>query len=356
MSEEECLLEEVSPNGNVQAYVGQDDRVVYFYLRGEQEGNFGVKACWVRNVQAAPKSIDNSGMEQGLPPMLPVAYCGHPAGQARLESSRLRVLWLEEGDAAALLEDDDILAIIPAWSGQGDFAGYARDCVAESNLCWPLTADNQMIDRVGQAADYWASWDENVWGNVKDAQCASYDDQIGKYESYYAIDGDNWPPKGLVRIELDDSVVLATVGVCMRAQPGVDQYVETGEAPRRIEIAMAMSIELDAAHCLSVAEYISGQSIIPWSDFTFLGPYHTIPCDVFGDASGFSAVLLLPAAPQFPDLCLHTFRGDPVSVLWMVAITAAEHQFAIAEGSHALAERLAAAGHGVICQERSSVI
>lgn len=48
---DEPLLCEVSPNGNIQAIVEQDDRVAYFYLHGAPDTEFGVRACWIRNLE-----------------------------------------------------------------------------------------------------------------------------------------------------------------------------------------------------------------------------------------------------------------------------------------------------------------
>ena len=42
------VLSSISPNGNVEAYVEQDERVVHFYLHGAPDTGFPVKSCWVR--------------------------------------------------------------------------------------------------------------------------------------------------------------------------------------------------------------------------------------------------------------------------------------------------------------------
>ena|SRR5438105_9496349 len=140
----ECLLEDCSPNGNIFAVVEQNADTCYFYLNGDKSTNFGLKSCWVRNIRAAPDTLDVAAMRDGIPPMLPRNSCRHPKGAEPLKPSGLSVVWAEEGDAAALRDNGENIAVIPSWSGHNGFHGYARDCIGESPLCWELgTPENQ---------------------------------------------------------------------------------------------------------------------------------------------------------------------------------------------------------------------
>jgi hypothetical protein len=57
--------------------------------------------------------------------MMPRAHCKHPAWLTSTRSSKnVRIVWSEEGDAAALYERDQLLAVIPSWSGSGGFDGF----------------------------------------------------------------------------------------------------------------------------------------------------------------------------------------------------------------------------------------
>lgn len=138
MSDARMLIESESPNGNVTAFAEDDSRCVYFYLQGAPGTEFGVRSCWVRNLLKAPLELDVAGMRRGIAPLLPAKECRHPDGAVPLDSAKLEIVWFEEGDAAALLHAGEILAVIPAWSGVDGFEGYARDCSAQSDLCWPL--------------------------------------------------------------------------------------------------------------------------------------------------------------------------------------------------------------------------
>jgi hypothetical protein len=361
MPDEQCILEDVSPHGNIEASVMQDERVAFFYLQGTEETGFGFKACWVRNLDKAPRSLDAQTMRRGDAPMLPAKHCKHPRGAAPLTPDRLRVVWFEEGNGAALFEGDEILAIIPPWSGYQGFDGYARDCIGEGPLCWELTGDNALFDRVKDSENYWAMWDSkpDLWKETQEAYCDAYRRQIGEYEKYYAIDGGDWPPKAMLKIVSADAVVLVTLGVSLRAQPSVEMATDYPEQLRRVEFGIAISPKLADEHFQSIGRYLSGQAGYPWTRYTWFGPHHTLDCDVFGPKSEFSAVLLESSPAGAPTIKLPSFRGDPVNLLWFVPITEAERKFAMdqsPDGGQRLARKLKSSGVGWVCSNRRSVV
>lgn len=350
------VLEELSPNGNIEALVDEDDRVVYFYLRGAPDTEFGFRSCWVRNLKAAPSALDVEGMRRGVPPMLPRNECSHPDGSSRLNPRELRIVWFEEGDAAALLEGESVLAVIPSWSGAGGFDGYARDCVGEGPLCWPLLADNAILRRIRLAEEWWAAWDSEItpWLDVQESQVNAYEGALGPHEKYYAIDGKQWPPKALLRVPVSGGVALVTVGVCLRPQPAIERAMQDPTQGRRIELAMGVSSELSGQYN-DVARYVSAQSNLPWSSCAWLGHGHTIPCDALG-GTGLSSVLLHRSPLGAPAVNHVPFRGDPVNLLWAVGITEEERAFAIENGSEALMQVLENKRIGWLAKKRQSVI
>jgi len=331
---------------------------VYFYLCGEEGSGWGMKVCWVRNRVQAPSDLDVESMKSGAPPVLPHAFCQHPHGAAALDQSQLRVVWFEEGDGAALLEGDQILAVIPAWSGEGGFHGYARDCVGESTVCWGLKQATKIIERVRESERYWKAWDDaNLWPEYQRASLAAVEQAVGKSSNYYGIDNKRWPPKAMVRIPRADGVALITIGVGLRAQPMVEQYHENPRPHRRIELAAGIRApgESDEA-IMAIGQYISGQSGYPWARFSWLGDFHTLACDSWPDKR-FPAVALLKAFPSAPAaIQLPAFRGDPVNVLWMIGITDAEWKFAQQESTQRLVEMLVRKGVGWAFESRKSVV
>ena len=352
----DILLEQVSPDDRIQAVVEQDGRVAYFYLYGAPESGFGMRTCWIRNLGAAPDSLDKQAMQAGVAPMLPRQYCLHPDGASALDASALSVVWFEEGDGAALLEHGSVVAIIPGWSGQGGFHGYAVDCTAESPLCWPLADDNVMHERVRRAGLSWSAWDREPtpWSTIEQAQLASYATQIGPREKYFNIGGDAWPPRGLLRIPVQGGVALVTVGLGLRPQPAVEQAMENPTGHRRIELGAALSAAF-GEHADMFSRYLSGQCQLPWTKRTWLGPHHTVPCDAL-PGTGFTAVLLCRTFYGAPLLTLPAFGGDSVNLLWAIPITSAEREFAMANDGAALAGLLEKAGAGWLAGPRAAVV
>lgn len=82
--EPEIVLSEISPHGNFEAIVEQDDRVAFLYLNPKEKEFIEMKSCWVRNLRKAPEALEAKNMQKGIPPMLPKEFCQHPEGQPPL--------------------------------------------------------------------------------------------------------------------------------------------------------------------------------------------------------------------------------------------------------------------------------
>lgn len=198
----EVLLEEVGPNGNIQAVVEADEDVCFFYLFGAEGGDFGMRSVWVRNHSQAPDFalLDVVRMKAGLPPRNPKANCRHPQGRSRLSRDQLRVVWLPEGNGAALIDGGELLAIIPPWSGVEGFHGYARDAIGQGPVAWDLSEAHAILARFRDAEAYWQMWDANPWPSIQNSLTSRIEQTLGRHSNYYAIDGGNWPPKAILRI------------------------------------------------------------------------------------------------------------------------------------------------------------
>lgn len=343
MSEPIVLLEDPSPNGNGVAVVEQDDRVACFYFMTEIDGEKLIRTCWVRNLQPAPEVLDALGMREGIPPMMPRAHCKHPDGAPPLDPQNVRIVWSEEGDAAALYERDELLAVIPSWSGSSGFDGFARDCIGDGPIAWELSDTNVSHQRYAKAAEYWRSWDDDdLWPVYQDKMLGAMQQAFGPHSRYFAIDGGNWPPKALVWLNYGSSAILSTIGVSLRSQPAVELSVENPSPFRRIELAVCLDVSIGENAIKEVAAYISGQSGLPWSQNTWLGHGHTLPSDVFErlSAGRMPCVIFSNQHPVVSIPALPSFCDDPVSVLWMIPISEREREFAVRSGSSALFERL----------------
>ncbi len=332
----DVLLEEVNPNGNLQVMVEADDQVCYLYLNGAPDLQFGVRALWLRNHVPAPAQLDVERMKAGSPPRNPAAHCRHPQGQPRLHSENLRCVWLPEGNGVALYEQDDLLAIIPPWSGVKGFDGYARDAVGEGPLAWALEPDNVQVSRFAEAQAYWKQWDDpELWPRIQDELITPVEAVLGKHSNYYAIDGGNWPPKAILRIPRPGGTALVTIGVSSRPQPNVEMSTDEHEQLRRIEMGAILPTNWPDEAVKRFASYLSAQSNLPWTHYTWLGPRHTIPCDSWLNPE-FPCALLTHEHAAVPRISLGTQFGDPVNILWFLPITAAERETAMNRGSAAV--------------------
>jgi hypothetical protein len=335
----ETLLEEVNPNGNIQAVVESDDDACYFYLFAPQ-AQLGTKSVWVCNHTRAPEAIEVERMQSGSPSRNPACYCRHTAGRTAPAAEDLRVVWLPEGNGAALYERDEILAIIPPWSGTEGFHGYARDNIGQGPVAWELGSDNVLFERFKQAQSYWQkSGDNEFWPSIQATQISQLEKIFGHHAKYYAIDGGRWPPKAMVRFWWKDRTVLVTVGVALRPQPSVEMATEAPEQLRRIELGAVLPGHWSEEAVQGFGSYISGQSNLPWNKYTWLGPGHTLPCDSWQN-SNHTMALLQYAHSGTPRIALEQFLGDPVNVLWFVPISEEERQVAIDQGSEQLVSRL----------------
>lgn len=344
MNDPEIVAEEESPHRNLEAIVEQDDRVAYLYLIAREEPGIGFKSLWLRNLAPAPEVMDLEGMRNGIPPMLPREHCKHPAGKEALDASRLRFVWLPEGDGVAVMEDDEILGMIPPWGVIGDFPGYSRDATGESGLCWGLEDPAIIQSRISDAERFWQRWDEgeSQWSECQNSMLEVYDQVWGPYTNYFAIDGKKWPPKALIRTKLADVTYLATLGISLRPQPQVEMHCEDPRDYRRFEFATCFDNAVANEIVKQFASYLSGQSSLPWAQFTFLGHGHTIRCETFSlDPSlrRFTAVLLLEQPATAPKIDLPFVAGEKVRLLWAIPITADEQAFCEKEGSMAFLKR-----------------
>jgi hypothetical protein len=272
----------------------------------------------------------------------------------------LRVVWFEEGDAAALFEENEMLAAIPSWSGEGGFHGYARDCTAESPLAWPMKDATAIVERVARAEEFWQSWESGRahWPTVQDVFLRAYERVFGKHQKYFGIDGGEWPPKAIATFETDAAVVLLTLGVSIRPMPKVEMSFEDAQPHRRMELGVAIDRRLMTDETLrGVATYLSAQSNLPWHFYTWLGHGHTVQCEPCPVGGGeFAAMLLLKDPPGAPTITMPAYRGDPVNLLWMTPITAPEWQLAQAQERGEVLTRLEARGPLWPHRQRGSVV
>ncbi|WP_125718208.1 suppressor of fused domain protein [Flavobacterium ustbae] len=350
------LLEVRSPNCPITAVVEQDNRTAYFYLFGDHE-DFGIKSCWIRNLTAAPEEIETKLMEKGVPPMLIKEFCKFPEGQSPLREQNLEVVWLEEGDGAALLENGEILAIIPSWGGNDGFLGYARDCKGEGHFAWELSTDNEMHQRVKSASAFVKAWDEEVnpFQFLQPEILNYYDEIFGQSDKYYAIDNSEWPPKGLYVYEGAEKIVFAIVAVSLRPQPKIEMYFENSSEINRIELGIILRTGLTNDQINNVASLVSGITAIPWDNITFLAQGHTVEFHTTASEK-FKYGILTNKLKVLPKMNVPAFGNSKTSFLWVVPISDREWELLRESGSQELLDKLDEIGEEIFSFEREEVV
>ncbi|MBL0736385.1 suppressor of fused domain protein [Flavobacterium sp. GN10] len=350
------LLELRSHSCPITAIVEQDNRTVYFYLFGDNE-DFGMKSCWVRNLIEAPEKIETKLMEKGVSPMQTKEFCKFPKGQEALIADNSEIVWLEEGDGAALLENGEILCVIPSWGGDGGFYGYARDCKGTGDFAWELSEDNEMRKRVGSAIEFFAAWDEdlNPFQLIQPEILKYYDEMFGKSEKYFAIDGPEGPPKGLYVLEGNEKTVFATVAVSLRPQPKVEMYYEDPDEVNRIELGAILKSGLTNEQVNDVAGLISGITTTPWDYITFLAEGHTVEFQTT-ISEKFKYAVLTNKLKVFPQMNFSGYANSKISFLWIVPISEREWEIMKESGSQVILDKLDAIGEEIFNFEREEVV
>ena len=328
MSEPEVLLESWSPCCNIQAFVEESDTCCYFYLwfHPGMESAF-VKSCWICNTVPAPVQLDVDGMKEGRAPAMPQEYIKHDRQGMRLHPENLSIVWFEEGDAAALLEDGKILCAIPGWGGYQGFHGYSRYAKGNTPYAWELEPGEAILAaRVEKSRRFWSDVEEGYWGEVQALHLQALEAFFGEHEKYFAIDGGKFPAKALVTGRKDGICYGITAGVSLLSMPIAEQYYEVNsEDFKRIELGFAAVEEMEEV-CMKMYSFLSAISNLPWKEVTFLGHGHTVPCSAI---EGFVAVWLLNAAlmPEILSPVYPAYRGERINLLWAVPLTQEEYDF-----------------------------
>lgn len=344
----EIVLKSNSLVCDAEAFVEKYDDCYYFYIFFPFSKEQKVKNCWICNRKKAPDKINLDDMSNGKGPMMPAEFVTHDINGIELDEKNLSIVWFEEGESAALLCGEDILAVIPGWSGYKNFHGYAKYAKGTGPFAWELTgALNAMKERVKSGKKLWANanpHDMKMWMLIQHDHAKKF---LVNHEVDYNIAhkadfkiGENTFPMKVVAQGTRNGVVYGlTAGVSLVAMPMVDFHVEGDpKDTRRMELGFAAE-EKFRQICHPMYANLSMYAKIPWQQITFLAHGHTVP---FYNIKGFAAVLFVN--PRFveglesPEYYPY-FDGGIVNLLWTVLITQEEYDFAVKNSSEELLKK-----------------
>ncbi|POM24510.1 Suppressor of fused protein (SUFU) [Actinomadura rubteroloni] len=355
---------ETSPYGARRLVIESDGIVTSASLLDKQDKVVG--AVWVANHEEAPAGPDQVRLDAGFAPLMPATHIRSRAGRGPLVGDDLDVVWFEEGDGVAVLEDGAPLFVIPGWSDIGrGIPGYSRGATAQSPYAFPLSDEIDAFEvRIERARRHWddVASDES-WADFQQSVLGHLLQRLGPGGHYWhdvgrGLTGGAAPTVGLSERPPQhdrDHAVLSTVGMSRQRMPTIELYEDDVSPHARIELAVATS--LPARRAGSIFPWLAQY---PWRSVTWFAPgdvvkwYHearTFPLG--GEDTAWEGVLLLDdpsrlAGPVPPGLTGLSFDGDPVRWLWLVPITGEEHRYAKSEGSEALIRRLAQQGRSWI--------
>lgn len=320
---EDVVLRSESPNGNAEAVVEDDGRTVYLYQYFPEGLGQELRASWVRNRLPAPAEVVREDMQQGLAPLMPARFCSHPQGAPPVDPTRAKLVWLPDGNGVALFEGPDVVACTVPWQGKQDCPGFARDAVGQAPFAWQLEPDTELARRFKAAQRYWDSWESPLtWEEKRRAVREAMARTLGAQQEYKE-ERVAWPPLGVGVFQSDRAVTVATVGMSQRPMPGVELAHVDPRLQRRVELAVALPHGASELMRERVAGLLVLASELPWSRYTWLGHGHTVPADAF-KGTPYTGVLVASSARFGAKVPLPEVDGDPVTLLWLVPVTAEE--------------------------------
>ncbi len=343
------LLDSVSPYGSRRLVVESDGRTTSAYLH---DNDGPIAATWIANHTQAPATVDTARLRAGVAPEMPAGHTKHPAGREPLEAAALSAIWLEEGDGAAILENGELLAVIPGWSDLATgMPGYSRDVIGQTPFGWSLDdAIEGLETRVRQSAQFWR-WRASAgsWHLFQEALLGHLLTRLGPGGGYWDVSGRRTPTVGVSErppLQNRPYTVLTTVGMSCQRMPVVEQTGESAVGRARIELALATTLPSTEA-----ARIFLWLAQFPWREVTWLGSGHSIPWyhepATFPLGGGNEGVLLLDdpsrlPGPEVPRLAGFRASNEPVRWLWLIPISDRERRLAMQRSSASLVTQLAA--------------
>ena len=306
------------PNIAAEVVVENDCSYLYLYEKNFEENSLNtILTCWIKNHVLVPDSYSpKDDMQDGLQPKAYTKNCKYVDDLVLLQEDDLEIVWGEEGYTVALYDRGELICAIPYWATQ-DKPGYSKYSGNDnlSDFPFPLNApdSNAMYERMEKAKTFWARDFQKVWADYNDGYMGELEKKFGKHIKYFAIDGGNFPPKGLAVFEKDAYNYAFTIGLGMFVQPMAEIY--NAKQSEKIELAFCYksALAFDGMQALKNISSIAG---IPWVYKTFLDHYHTV--DFVIKAEYNAAVLVSEQKACLANVDF--LKQQSVNLLWIVPV------------------------------------
>lgn len=321
-SDPEVLLWAEYPGGQFQAAVQSDGQSIYFVIQGDDQRLGPPRWTWVRNLVDAPVNFSKRSEDSFRPALLPSSYCAHPSGAPALDLEKTQIVWMEQGCGAALVEDKEVIALIPPLLQQ-NLPGYAKDCLHQSQISLPLEGEDEYKWQVSSCIEYWNTWaDSQKVEKVYQDLSASVSNVFGTVEGHFGSGSEGgWPHVLVQKFSWKDKIVLATAGVSVRKQPSVENQLQNYEDHQRMELAMLLDadvseelLQLSMNRLLTTARY-------PWFIQTCFLPLQTFqwhaPLDQGLSSAAFYPESTVSEKMDRQPVTLPSYRKLPVNLLWI---------------------------------------
>lgn len=339
----EVLIESKSPLCPARACVEQTAETVCFYLYFPlKQRPDDVRFVWICNRKPAPEHIGEESRFGSDPPMMPLSGLTHPVGGMELDAQKLRIVWFETGDGAALLEGKELIAVVPPWSGPKGFHGYSRFARGKQLLAWEMDeeAERNLYKRTMKGYFLWQSHADGSYFDKLLQYCTEKYDAFfdAPHTGCYPADDGEFPPRTVVEGRRRRAVYGITAGMRRFVMPGTEMHIRDFQKHCRTEFGFACE---DACSDVKAQAYacLAAVTKAVFRDMTYFAHGNT---KTWEGIPGFYAILFLNAREAklgCPDMGVGYGDFCPINLLWAVPVTKVEYLFTVENGVESLMMR-----------------
>lgn len=334
VKDENILIEEISPYGNLVAYVECNDEVCYFYIVPLENKNVQFKpiALWLRNLVDA---TENWIQQKEKPPIMPAKYTQHKKGLNKYQPQHLKILWFSDGCGAILHYQNQIEAIIPPWASMNKIAGYTKEAIGFETPFLPLPEKHSNFYlRIKDMEKYWKDLlDENsslYWNHFKQKLYNQYNNIFLEPVNHYMVPNDFLPKVEILEYKLKDYFIYITLGMSRHPIPKVEFFYKTHE---EIQFHSYVEMILILKHPITqeLLNVMGMFSTYPWRNLVFLDVYHSFEYMLDKQYDGFFTAPLEKFKNYFSNEIIDHL-SKKLQIKFLALIPATQEDFLVSRG------------------------